>query len=98
MRKGMSTTPAGLSGHSIPGTAAGSPLAGSCQQCCCQRAVPGGTQATYRCHMCALSCLGLWDPVDCSPPGSSVHGISQARILEQVAISSSRGSSQIRNC
>ena len=32
--------------------------------------------------------------MDCSPPGSSVHGILQARILEQVAISSSRGSSQ----
>ena len=36
------------------------------------------------------------DPVDCSPPGSSVHGISQARILERTAISSSRGSSQPR--
>ena len=33
------------------------------------------------------------DPIDCSPPGSSVHGISQARILEWVAISFSRGSS-----
>jgi len=32
--------------------------------------------------------------VDCSPPGSSLHGISQARILEWVAISSSRGSSR----
>ena len=34
----------------------------------------------------------LCDPVDCSPPGSSVHGILQARILEWVAISFSRGS------
>ena len=33
--------------------------------------------------------LTLWDPVDCSPPGSSVHGILQARTLEWVAISSS---------
>ena len=32
-------------------------------------------------------CLTLCDPMDCSPPGSSVHGISQARILELVAIS-----------
>ena len=32
----------------------------------------------------------LCDPMDCSPPGSSVHGISQARILEWVAISFSR--------
>ena len=39
------------------------------------------------------SCPTLWDPVDCSPPGSSVHGILQAGILEWVAISSSRGSS-----
>ena len=37
------------------------------------------------------------NPLDCSPPGSSVHGISQARILEWVAISFSRGSSQLRN-
>ena len=37
------------------------------------------------------SCLTLCDPVDCSPPGSSVHGILQARILEWVAVPSSRG-------
>ena len=36
----------------------------------------------------------LWDPLDGSPPGSSVLGLSQARTLEWVAISSSRGSSQ----
>ena len=39
-------------------------------------------------------CLTLCDPVDHSPPGSSVHRIVQARILEWVATSSSRGSSQ----
>ena len=38
------------------------------------------------------SCLTLCDPMDCSPPGSSVHGILQARILEWIAISSSRES------
>ena len=32
----------------------------------------------------AQSCLTLCDPMDCSPPGSSIHGISQARILEWV--------------
>ena len=37
------------------------------------------------------------NPMDCSPPGSSVHGILQARILESGAISFSRGSSQPRN-
>ena len=42
----------------------------------------------------AQLCLTLCDPMDCSQPGSSVHGIFQARILERVAISSSRGSSQ----
>ena len=34
----------------------------------------------------AQSCLTLYDPMDCNPPGSSVHGIPQARILEWVAI------------
>ena len=41
----------------------------------------------------AKSCLTVCDPMDCSLPVSSVHGISQARILECVAISFSRGSS-----
>ena len=45
----------------------------------------------------AESCPTLWDPVDGSPPGSTVHGILQARILEWVTISSSRGSSQPRD-
>ena len=39
----------------------------------------------------------LCNHIDCSPPGSSVHEIFQARILEQVAISSFRGSSQPRD-
>ena len=39
----------------------------------------------------------LWGPVDCSPPGSSVYGILQARILEWVAVSFSRGSSWPRD-
>ena len=39
----------------------------------------------------------MCDPVDCSPPGSPVHGISQARILEWVVISYFRGSSQPRD-
>ena len=42
-------------------------------------------------------CLTLCDPMDCSPPGSSVRGIFQARILEWVAISSCGGSSPCRN-
>ena len=45
----------------------------------------------------SLSHVRLCDPMDCSPPGSTVHGISQARKLEWVAISSSRGSSQPRD-
>ena len=43
------------------------------------------------------SCLTLYNPIDCSPPGSSVHGNLQARILVWVAISFSRGSSQPRD-
>ena len=43
------------------------------------------------------SCTTLCDSMDCSPPGYSVQGILQARILEWVAISFSRGSSQPRD-
>jgi hypothetical protein len=45
----------------------------------------------------AQSCLTCWDCIDCSPPGSSVQGIFPARILEWVAISSSRESSWPRD-
>ena len=59
------------------------------------------THALRSCALCCAfitqSCPTLCDPVDCSPPGSSVHGILQARILEWVAVPSSRGSSQPRN-
>ena len=48
-------------------------------------------------HTVPKSCWTICDPVDCSPPGSSVQGIFQARILEWVAISSSKGSSWIRD-
>ena len=51
--------------------------------------------ATMSCVMHACqSCPILWDLIDYSPPGSSVHGILQAGILEWVVISFSRGSSQ----
>ena len=43
------------------------------------------------------TCLTLCDPMDCRPPGSSVHGILQGRILEGVAMPSFRGSSQGSN-
>ena len=45
----------------------------------------------------SLSRIWLCDPMDYSPPGSSVHGISQAKILEWIAISLSRGSYWTRN-
>ena len=45
------------------------------------------------CWLVTKSCPTLCDPMDCSPPDSSVHEISQARILEWVAVSFSRGSS-----
>ena len=45
----------------------------------------------------AQSCPTLCDPMDCSLPGSSVHGIFQARVLEWVAISFSKRSSQPRD-
>ena len=52
--------------------------------------VPSGSLA-------AKLCPTLCDPRDCSPPGSSVHGILQARVLEVVAFSFSRRSSQPSN-
>ena len=48
-------------------------------------------------YVCAQWCLTLCNPMDCSLPGSSVHGIFQVRILEWVTISFSKGSSQPRN-
>ena len=45
----------------------------------------------------AQSCPTLCNPMDCSPPGFSVHRNLQARILEWVAISSSKGSSRLRD-
>ena len=56
-------------------------------------------QLSCLCCVCLVpqSCLTLCDPMDCSPPGSSVDGILQARILESVAMPSFRGSSQPRD-
>ena len=45
----------------------------------------GGVVLTGNVHVCAQSCPTLCDPADCSPPGSSVHGILQARILQWVS-------------
>ena len=45
----------------------------------------------------AQCCPTLCDPMDCSLPGSSAHGVLQARILDWVAIPFSRGSSQPRD-
>ena len=58
-------------------------------------------QSLHTFLLCACSvaqlCPTLRDPMDCRPPGSSVHGISQARTLEWVTISFSGGSSWLRN-
>ena len=54
----------------------------------------------FRLHCGCLvfqSCPTLCDPTDCSPPGSSVHGVSQARILEWVVIFSSKETSRSRD-
>ena len=49
------------------------------------------------CVLVAQSCPVLYDPIYCSPPSSSVHGILQAGTLDWVAISFSRRSSQPRD-
>ena len=53
----------------------------------------------YVLYLCLVtqSCPALYNPMDYSQPGASVHGILQARILEWVAMPSSRGSSQARD-
>ena len=48
--------------------------------CCCPKMCP--YIYAYRCEL--QQCLTLGDPMDCSPPGSSVHGILQAGVLERV--------------
>ena len=52
-----------------------------------------GSVSVHQVCVCSVAqlCLTLCDSADCSPPGFSVHGVFQARILEWVAISSSRG-------
>ena len=65
--------------------------------------VPVGHSRVFFCQLsvdcCSIAqlCLRLCEGINCSPPGFCVHGISQARILEWVAISTSRGSSQPRD-
>ena len=56
------------------------------------RETPGKPQFLYTCVLVSQSCPTLCDPTNCGPPGSAVHGIFQARILEWVAIPFSRGS------
>ena len=51
----------------------------------------------YACVLVSQSCLTLCDPMDCSPPGSSDHGILQVRTLEWIVIPFSRGSFQPRD-
>ena len=55
------------------------------------------TSSLVRACSVTQSCPTLCNPVDCSPPTSSVHGFLQERILEWVSISSSRGSSWLRD-
>ena len=74
-------------------------------QLCGHQFFPPASWVGMREHLCynslcvsvAQSCLTLCDPRDCSLPGSSLHGILQARILEWVAMPSSRGSSRPRD-
>ena len=65
--------------------------------CVCVFAAPRSMWGLCSLCVCAQSCLTLCDPMDCSPPGSSVHKISYARMVKWVAISSSRASSCLRD-
>ena len=61
------------------------------------RGGPGRSESTPHVHAQLLSQVWLCDAMDCSPPGSSVHGVLQVRILEWVAMPFSRGSSQLKD-
>ena len=65
----------------------------------CGHCIRTGTMGCARRHCCLVAqlCSTLWDSMDYCPPGSSIHGISQVRILEWVAICFSRGSSRPRD-
>ena len=63
----------------------------------CTAVVPWWHAHAGVCAKSLQSCSTLCDPMDCSAPGSSVHGILQARILEQVAMPSSSGSPRPRD-
>ena len=63
-----------------------------------ERGFPGGSDSTKTRRAKSLqSCPTLWDSMDLSLPGSSVHGMLQTRILEWIAMPSSRGSSRLRD-
>ena len=64
-------------------------------RCCCHR--PQIESTLCSCCLVTKLCPTIYDPMDWSPPGSSVHRIFQARILEWVAISYSRGSFQTKD-
>ena len=63
----------------------------------CYLRFPSTWYLSIMCVLSLQSCLTLCDPMDCSPPGSPVYGVLQARILEWVAMLPSRGSSQPRD-
>ena len=75
-------------------------LQGACEPGTAQGVLGAPKREMAVSRLCAeplQSCLTLCDPRDCSPPDSSVQGILQARILEWVAMPSSRGSSESRD-
>ena len=58
---------------------------------------PDGKKGSCCCFQSLSHIQLFWDTMDCSPPGSAVHGISQARELKEIAISFSRASFQLRD-
>ena len=73
-------------------------LRGVSQRCGLQATLPEEKEGdTGLVELGASSVVSLCDPMGCNPLGSSVHGILQARVLERLAISSSRGSSPPRD-
>ena len=73
------------------------PKKGNAKECSNTSQLPSSHTLVSKKVLVNQSCPTLCDPMDCSPPGSSVHEIFQARILEWVDISFSRRSSQPRD-
>ena len=96
---GLGRSPGEGSGDLLQDSRLGNPMGRRAWRATFHRVAKNRTWLMYTLSACLVSqlCLTLCDPLDCSPPGFSVHGIPQTRTLEGVAMPSSRGSPHPRD-